>query len=648
MKNGTSKKILAVILAMITLLAAFSLIGCSNEKSLDSTETPDITVSDTTEGSTETDAVTEEDTYEETTKEQVVLPGGVLFDDRKTGHTIVYAKGSSIYPDKTAVQEAVVALQNGLKKNCSIDMEAVGENNYAVANPNMTGNKVVVGCVEKDAVSVELYESLYTSSAYIIKFVNNSLYIVGKTGEATAAAVDYFVSTYLIRYYTYTLTLEEGVLFEKNAPPALEELTISSNPFEDYVIVHDGTAIGTKRAKELKTMLADRTGVELAVTAPTAEPTELEILVGKVDRPEVRSIRSDFDRPNVYYDVQVVGEKLVCVGEGWYTLGKIVTALGEYLDALNPDNCDLTGKLVSGDMINEIDTTDMLNRAEGTDVRVFNYNTYGTVYDYTQYALFSGEQERGEVIGDIMVAYYPDIITTNEFYVGKALYNAAMTQLSDYYYLLDTSEYDVGYPYQSITGNVGRGNPEQILIRKDSNLTVIDSGWRYFSETDGSVVDFHGVHWAVFQTEAGDKFIITVGHYGDSNTYNGYAREHYAAVEMAQQMSGSSEILPTVIAGDLFSNQGSGAAYKFLVNTCGFKDPQRIKEINRNITERGDVNINQATSHSFGQGRGDGTRIDFILHNEQFTPLKFKVLKSTELNYTSDHYPEVVDLKFTK
>lgn len=642
MEEAFMKRILALFLAALMLTAIFA--GCSNGKndSLDSTS--DMTTDSTESTSVET---TEEETTEETTAEEIVLDDGVLFEDRRTGHTIVYAIGSSIYPDRIAAQNAVIALQNGLDQNCNVEMDAVGENNYYSQHPDMSGNKVVVGYISKDPVAVELYNSLHTVNSYVIKFVDNSLYIVGGSGEATANAVQYFIDTYLIKYFTPSLTLEEGILKEDNELPALDELTVAGNPIENYVIVHDGTAVGQKRAKELKTLFIAKTGFSLDVCSQADSTAEFEILVGKTDRQESKDIRATYPRPNVYYTVKVVGKKLVCMGEGWNTLGKIVTALGEYFNNLDPESCNLSGDVLSGDMIDEIDTTDMLNRAEGTDVRVFNYNTYGTVYDYTQYPLFSGENERGETIGDIILAYYPDVITTNEFYVNSALFKAAMTQLSDYYQLIDTSEYDAGYPYENITGNIGRGNPEQILIKKSCNFTIVDSGWRYLGETDGSIADYHGIHWAVLQTEAGEKFIITVGHYGDANTYTGYAQEHQAAVQMAQQMSGSSETLPTVVAGDLFSSAVSGAGYKYHVNTCGFIDPQRIKEINRNITEKGDININHATSHPFGKGRGDGTRIDFILHNSAFTPLKFKVLKSEELNYTSDHYPEVVDLKFT-
>lgn len=638
------KKLFTAFLVIVMLIGVLA--SCNGKNQTLDGGTSDIETTDAEESTVDTSEETEKAT-EQTTAEKIVLGDGVLFENRKTGHTIIYAIGSSVYSDKIVAQNAVIALQNALDKNCNIEMNAVGENNYYSQNPDMSGNKVVVGYISKDPVAVELYNSLVTVNSYVIKFVGNSLYIIGGSGAATAVAVDYFIDKYLIKYLTPVLTLEEGIIVENNEPPALEELTIAGTPVENYVIVHDDTAVGAKRAKELKALFIAKTGFSLDVCSQKDSTAEHEILVGKTDRQESKDIRATYARPNVYYTVKVVGKKLVCMGEGWNTLGKINTALDEYFDTLDPESCNLTGEVLSGDMIDEIDTTDMLNRAEGTDVRVFNYNTYGTKYDYGTYSLFSGETERGETIGDIILAYYPDVITTNEFYVNSALYKAAMTQLSDYYQLIDTSEYDSGYPYPNITGNIGRGNPEQILIKKSCNFTIVDSGWRYLGETDGSIADYHGIHWAVLKTQAGEKFIITVGHYGDANTYIGYAQEHQAAVQMAQQMSGSTETLPTVVAGDLFSSALSGAGYKYHVNTCGFTDPQRIKEINRNITEKGDININHATSHPFGKGRGDGTRIDFILHNSAFTPLKFKVLKSEELNYTSDHYPEVVDLKFT-
>ena len=144
----------------------------------------------------------------------------------------------------------------------------------------------------------------------------------------------------------------------------------------------------------------------------------------------------------------------------------------------------------------------------------------------------------------------------------------------------------------------------------------------------------------MLKTPEGKQFIVSVGHYGESNSTDVYAVEHQAAIAMAQAASGSEELLPVIAAGDFFSHVETGMAYKHHTVTCGLIDPQRIKDINCNSV------ITQATCHQFGETSLGGTRYDFVLHNELFEPLKFKVLRSEELNYTSDHYPVCVDFKF--
>jgi len=649
------KRIISILLVIIMLSA--TLVGCAGGAGQDistgeqTTETTGETTSDTTADTTaDTSADTSGETSAETSGETSadtegdVLPVGMIFDTvdnkRKTEHTIVY----SLYTG-TGTQSAVTVLTNAFEDNCRVNITARKENGYELLNPGMTGKKIVIGKLEKDPVAMEIYNSLNTTKSYIIKFVGDSLYIVGGSGEANLEAVEYFVATYLKKYITTKLFFEEGVIVENNAPAPVPNLTIAGNALDKYTIIHDGSAVGARFARELNTMLSEKTGRDTLLPIKNQKDFsgEYEILVGKTDRAESVAARADYDRPNVYYDVEVVGKKLVCMGEGWYTLGKIVEALGEHFNGMAGETPNLTGKVLSGDMIDEIDNSGMLTMAEGTDVRVLNYNLYGTTYDYDNLRLFSGDTERGEVIADIMLAYYPDVITTNELYLNTALIKAIKGQISDYYIHIDNSAYDEGFPFENSTAG-GRGNPEQIFIKKDK-FTVVDSGWRYTSEGNGEVVNFHGIHWAVLQTPENKKFIISVGHYADSNYIDTYAREQIAAIEMAQASSGSSETLPAVAAGDFFAGATGSVTYRYYIETCGFIDPQRIVSINRNLNSKGEPNINQATHHTFGQGEGDGTRIDFILHNDKFTPLKFKVLKSNELNYTSDHYPECVDLK---
>jgi len=292
--------------------------------------------------------------------------------------------------------------------------------------------------------------------------------------------------------------------------------------------------------------------------------------------------------------------------------------------------------------MSEIDTSGMLDKASGTDMRVFNFNVLGVTYDYDTYKIFSSDEERGEYMADMALIYNADIITTNELFKGHPEYQTFTAHLSKYYTHLTTSEYDKGYPTASHTPNSSVGVPVQIFIRKSCNFKVVDSGWRYITDTieAGSTEQnpWHGIHWAVLQNSAGKKFIVTVGHYGDGTTDNRFAKEHQSAISMAQSSSGSKDTLPTIAAGDFFSKPGE-ACYKYHVTTCGFLEAQKSATKNCNGT------TGQATCHPLGATRTSGVIYDFILHNNKFSSLKFKVLKNKELEQASDHYPVVADLK---
>jgi len=649
MKNSNLKRILSVALVCVMLASTLSLFGCGGGENpnlatptLESTADSTSAESTSENENTETTALTT-DTESETTSAETVaegkLPYGTVFQDRVTEHTIVYALYSG-----TAVQSSVDKLIDAFEDKCTVHIASKKENAYNTANPGMTGKKIVVGYLEKDETAMEIYNSLHTPDSYIIKYVNNSLYIIGGSGDSTAEAVDYFISTYL-KIIRTKLEFEDGVIRENNEEPRFKNLTIAGNSVDKYVIVYDNTSMGLRYAKEMRSAISAITGRSLNIKKQDMAQSEYEILIGKTNRAESQQVRADYDRPNIYYDVEVVGKKLVCMGEGWHTLAKLVPEFEKHFGSRDLSKTDLTGTVISGNVKNDIDTTDMLDRAENTDIRVFNYNVFGPTYDFVNLTMFTDDYERGMAIADVVLAYYPDVFTTNELFPGHAEYEGINSQLLEYYDLVDSTEedYDYGFPNDSVSPETMAGYcgvPEQIYIKKSCNFKIIDNGWRYWSKYIDAPDSWHGVHWAVLETEAGQKFIVTAGHYGDGTKDETFAREHQLAIDMAQERSGSTEILPTIAAGDFFSapNQSS---YNYHIVTKGFTNPQLIKDINRNFT------IYQATCHKFGKSADSGTQYDFIFHNGGFTPLKFKVLKSKLLNYTSDHYPEVVDLKFS-
>ena len=622
------KKIIAILLAVFMMAGV--MISCNNNGDI-SDESSGV---DTTSESTSEEASSQ--TSEESSEESSQTTEDTESDSplKPSDYTIVHA----LYSGLEAV-DATEDLKNAFDKYANTEIPVLKENYYNSLNPGMSGNKVVVGYVEKDVAAMEIYNSLHTPSSYVIKFVGNSLYIIGGSGAATAEAVGIFIDEYLSKYGVLVFEVSDLIAVENNDPPRFPNLTISGTPLENYVIVHDGTLTGEIYAKKLKSVLEARTGITLFLKKAAEEADEYEILVGKTIRSESAYVRSEYGRPNVYYDVRVVDKKLVCMGEGLQTLDALVSAFDEHLKVRDTSQSDLSGSVISSDILDALNEKSMLTRAAETELRVLNYNVFGSTYNYTDYIFFKNNSERGEAIGDLMMSYDPDIITTNELYFNSDIYRAIMKQIGDTYMLID-STYDDGNPFENSTSG-GRKNPEQIFIKKSCNFTVVDSGWRYLSEGGDKVVTYHGIHWAVLQTESGQKFIVSVGHYGESNSTNVYAVEHQAAIAMAQASSGSSEALPVIAAGDFFSHVDRGAAYMHHTATCGLLDPQKVESINCNDS------IRQATCHGFGSTAGNGTRYDFILHSDLLTPLKFKVLKEGALSYTSDHYPVCVDFKFT-
>jgi len=589
----------------------------------ESEETESDTLADSTETESETESETETETEAET-RPQIIRD-----------YTIVYALYSG-----TGAQSGVEKLRSAISTHCKKDFLAQKENYYESQHPNMSGNKIVVGHIEKDPVAMQIYESLHTELSYIIKYVDGSLYIIGGCGEATETAVDYFIKTYVSKYKILTFDFfTNKFLIEKNELPIFKDMTIAGNPLENYVIVHDGSHVSKLYANEMRSVINRKTGKTLPIKISTAGEYDYEILVGKTDRAESKSVVNGYDRHNVYYTAKTVGSSLVLMGEGWYSLKRLTAEFTAMFDTLDPSKCNLSGTILSGDVIKDIDAEGMLTRASKTDLRVLNFNIYGATYNFQDWTFFENNVERGEFVGDMLLAYAPDVITTNELYRNSGTLSGIMYQISDYYTLIE-SPYDDGYPFDNSTSG-GLANPEQIFIKKSCNFKVIDSGWRYLSEGGkGNPVTYHGIHWAVLQNTAGKKFIVSVGHYGESNSTDVYAREHKAAIDMAQASSGSKTALPVIAAGDFFSRVGSGKAYLYHTDTCKLIDPQRDASINVNGS------IKQATCHGFGKNADNGTRYDFILHSDKFKALKFKVLKSEELLYASDHYPVCVDLKF--
>jgi len=440
---------------------------------------------------------------------------------------------------------------------------------------------------------------------------------------------------------------------EETSEAIPEELSISlaGADISEYIIIHNGSKAASEAARELRAMISNAVGCTLSVKSHATKETEREILIGKTNRAESAEVRASFPRPNVYYDVRVVGEKLVIMGEGRATLEKLTEELTSYFSTLKKAPTVLEGSIISGDILAEIDKNNisMAERAEGTDLRVFHWNMAAPYLDpnvTTPPVVYTDNVTRGEDIADMILQFMPDIITTNEFYASHngntVFFDAVMDELSEYYVCLD-SPYDKDKPEAGADAIKGKTINSNIIYRKDIGLEVVSSAWRYSTQkTNKSAsnpmgyIYYHGSHTAVFSYK-GQKFILSTAHYADSRSSNQWAREQLAAVADASDSS-----LPVILTGDMytsFNSSSSNSGYNYLA-ASGYKDAQRYALVNAN------KNTSYGTFHKIGERQTNRISEDFVWYTEEIQALCFKVLANKISDDASDHYPVMADLKF--
>ena len=638
------KKIIAILLAL-TMLSSM-LIACdkgddsitSDTDQTTSEATADTTEGESTEESSDASSIESESISQETESDSVAedttdpdAPPTVIISDRKSDFTIVI-------PDSNAdtLNEQLKDLRAVISEDYNVNMPMYKESTFKTLNGGtMDGPKIVIGALKSDSTSTSLKSKLDRNS-FTIRMINGSLYIIGGTTEATIVAIQYFMNN-CMPYPNPVLQFNEGVVYETDSAFPLGNLTVAGNSIIDYKIVYCDSYYAKLTAEQLSETLIDYIGVKLPIASESTSATKLEILVGKTNRTESKSVRAAYDRPNVNYDIVEKNGKLVLMAEGFSTLEVVSSELIKYFDSI-PDGHNIVGTAVSGDVLisdnkDNIAEGNMLKRAEGTEVRAMAWNmggpgTYGKV-------------DLAEKLADTILKNLPDVLGTNEFYdpatgAYRTTFNIVMREISEYYYEIES---DNDFPNDSRleTFIKQRGpRPQKIFIRKDSGLKVIAAGWRYTEYQKD--VNYRSFPWAVLETKAGERFIYTVSHYTNMATDTSAAVEQLATVAYAQQQSGSSKALPVILSGDLYMKAGGGAYAMFEQN--GYSDAQKTARINDNY------NVGHSTFHDYGKLEPTGRGLtDYIMYNAGLTPLKFKVITSKEAMDSSDHYPVICDFR---
>ena len=154
-------------------------------------------------------------------------------------------------------------------------------------------------------------------------------------------------------------------------------MKIAGTEIYKYRIVYYNSMYAKACAERVQAVIKTATGYTLPLYPDSASAVEHEILVGKTNRVEAKSLRGAYSRPNVFYDVTVVSGKLIIMGEGYRTLDKVGAAFESLIGGLGR-TADLSGKLVSGDILAEVDAVDFMNGAlevdPNADLRVFHWN----------------------------------------------------------------------------------------------------------------------------------------------------------------------------------------------------------------------------------------------------------------------------------
>lgn len=431
-------------------------------------------------------------------------------------------------------------------------------------------------------------------------------------------------------------------------------LTIAGNDLENYKIIYDDNKFARDCAMKIWSEIVRISGKNLPMRTDAEAEGEFEILVGKTNRSQSAAVRAEYDRPNVYYTVKTVESKLVIMAEGVTTLEKVGELFVKYLSV--EQNRTISGNVISGDVLGEFDSSNIsiANPATGTDLRVFHWNMAAPYLNPSVTpppVVYDSNVIRGLVMADIILMYYPDVITTNEFYKShngdSSFFDAVMNELGEYYTCLD-SPYDTNKPEDGAEAIPGKTINSNIIYKRDAGLEVIDSSWRYSTEktkasasNPGGWVYYHGSHTAVF-SKNGNRFILSVAHYADSRSKNQWAKEHLAAVADAQALYGRDSALPVILTGDMYVGQvhtSPDSGYKYLAAN-GYYDAQRTAKLNAN------ENIQHGTFHVIGEIQTARLSEDFVWYTDEIEALAFKVIATQDTADTSDHYPVIADLSF--
>lgn len=188
-----------------------------------------------------------------------------------------------------------------------------------------TAKEILVGATNR-AESQKHLEGLRLKD-YLITYENERVIILGGSAEATAEAVEYFITDY-INETEKKVTVYKNRFDEKQYNYLLGDLTLNGIPLSRYSIVYpasakeatDSTLIAYYTALVLADYLEQNGGLRLNVTADTARDEDYEILIGATNRTASQKLSGTALSAGDYI-LMTDGNKLLLWGDSYMVAG---------------------------------------------------------------------------------------------------------------------------------------------------------------------------------------------------------------------------------------------------------------------------------------------------------------------------------------
>jgi len=392
------------------------------------------------------------------------------------------------------------------------------------------------------------------------------------------------------------------------------DITINGSPISSAVLVYEASSSYAKAAAEkIKDSIENLTGHSLKIQPDTSKGAACEILVGSTSRTTEDKLFAGKERPETVWFTGVVDGNYCIAANNPYSIDAAVNALVKALGTSEKGTLELTSIVLSGDVVKSAKAAE---KAEGS-IRIMTSNVLWTENEKRSYAV------RAEIIDGITELFTPDVICFNEYYGTMATQLTA--KLSD--------DYDVIFPSYDDNWNgdfTGYTNSLEklqqhvcatpIAVRKDSELTVVASGFRYTSEKWW----IHSISWMVLKTSDGKLIGVTANHYGEQTVGN-FSLDTLECINDVNKQYGD---IPFVITGDLYFWAGE-TPYNTMT-AAGYK----------NAFESSGKVVGCGSYHQVGDIlTGTDTPIDHILYDSRLTCTRHHLIADNVSKWCSDHFP---------